>query len=75
MSTVTQRNQRFHFLCGSFKLQLLSVSSEKNYFNVDLRVHLPQVVHDTVQVELSGPQDNMLSRLLHLKDKDIQMVN
>lgn len=41
----------------------------KNYFNVDFRVHLPQVVHDAVQVKLSCPQDDMLSRLLHLKDK------
>lgn len=28
-------------------------SSKNTYFDVDLRVHLPQVVHDTVQVELS----------------------
>lgn len=26
----------------------------RNYFNVDLRVHLAQVVHHTVQVELAG---------------------
>lgn len=42
---------------------------KNDYFNVNLRVHLAQVVHDTVQVELSCAQDNMFSRFLHLKEK------
>ena len=32
-----------------------------------LRVHLPEVVHDTVQVELPSAKDNVLTRLLHLQ--------
>lgn len=50
-------------------------SRERNYFNINLGVHLSQVVHDTVQVELSCPQDNMLSWLLHLKETNTQMFN
>lgn len=37
------------------------------YLNVDLGVHLAQVVHDTVQVEFTCSQDDVFSRLLHLK--------
>lgn len=37
------------------------------YFNVDFRVHLAQVVHDTVQVKLSSSQDNVFSWLFHLE--------
>ena len=38
----------------------------------DFRVHFTQVMHDTVQVQLSGAQDNMLSWLLNLaQDKTL----
>lgn len=39
----------------------------KFHLDVNLGVHLAQVVHDTVQVELACSQDDVLARLFHLK--------
>lgn len=39
----------------------------KNHLDVNLGVHLAQVVHDAVQVELAGSQDDVFARLFHLE--------
>lgn len=36
-------------------------------FDVDLGVHVAQVVHDAVEVQLAGAQDHVLAALLHAR--------
>lgn len=39
------------------------------HLDINLRIHLPQIMHHTIQVELPCSQDHVFSRLFHLKNK------
>lgn len=60
---------------GLLRVNVLYSRCKCPYFDVDLRVHLPQVVHHTVQVQFSSSQDDVLSRLFHLKHDQVMFLD
>uniref|UniRef100_A0A480F5T5 116 kDa U5 small nuclear ribonucleoprotein component n=1 Tax=Sus scrofa TaxID=9823 RepID=A0A480F5T5_PIG len=51
---------------GRFHYCLTKRDHGVSHLDVYLRVHLPQVVHHTIQVELPSTQNHVLARLFHL---------
>lgn len=55
-----EQNGRLFYWTGFIQIPTTALLKVTD-FNVDFRVHLAQVVHDTVQVELPCPQDDVFS--------------
>lgn len=71
--SLTEGHHRVSYLWWKPKVEIIysdkwvNICEQKKHLDVNLRVHLPQVVHDTVQVQLTCAKNHMFSRLLHLK--------
>lgn len=79
--SLTEGHHRVSYLWWKPKVEIIysdkwvNICEQKKHLDVNLRVHLPQVVHDTVQVQLTCAKNHMFSRLLHLKRQNTKQIS